>query len=355
MSLSAALSMVELFPPLADEERIQLEQQLREGSVWSMNFGVMLGCSVLLAGLGLLQDSVAVVIGAMLVAPLMTPLIAIGLGLVQGNFDLLKAALKSMWRGVVVGLVLGFLLRVVIPGSELTQQVASRGSANILDLFIAFFAGVAAAYALARPKMSGALPGVAIAVALVPPLTASGIALGSQDWTVAAGAFILLLTNVVMIVLGSAMVFRLHGLKTKDLDHKVALSMKRIITSLVLLGVLGMAPLAYRLIDQVKIGQSKPASYPLPEELAAAVNHRIEQEKGLDLLRALRTGNFGTIEVRIFLLADRPVRQTLVEDLEKMVKGHMGEETELRVLATQSAPIISSTREPRVMPGREKE
>lgn len=354
MSVSTVLSMVELFPPLADDERTGLEEQLREGSAWSMNFGVMLGCSVLLAGLGLLQDSVAVVIGAMLVAPLMTPLIAIGLGLVQGNFDLLSTALKSMWRGVAIGLLLGFLLRIVIPGSELTQQVASRGSANILDLFIAFFAGVAAAYALARPKMSGALPGVAIAVALVPPLTASGIALGSQDWSVALGAFILLMTNVVMIVLGSAMVFRLHGLKTKDMDHKVALTMKRIISCLVLLGVLGMAPLAYRLIDQVKIGQSKPASYPLPEELWAAVHTRVAEEKGVDLLRALRTGSLGKVDVKIFLLADRPVRQTLVEDLEKMVKNHMGEKTQLSVRATQSAPIISSTREPRAMPGIQK-
>ncbi|MGJ8673494.1 TIGR00341 family protein [Rubritalea sp.] len=351
MSIIKAMSMMELFPSLSDDERVGLEEQLRDGSAWSVNFGVMLGCSVLLAGLGLLQDSVAVVIGAMLVAPLMTPLIAIGLGLVQGNYDLLRTALQSMWRGVVVGLVLGFLLRVLIPGSELTQQVASRGSANILDLFIAFFAGVAAAYALARPKMSGALPGVAIAVALVPPLTASGIALGSQDWSVALGAFILLLTNVVMIVLGSAMVFRLHGLKTKDLDHKVALSMKRIITGLVVLGVLGMAPLAYRLIDQVKIGQSRPASYPLPEELWSALYQRAEQEKGVDLIRGLRTGDFGIVEVKIFLLADRPVRQVLIDDLEKMVKNHMGADTQLTVRAAQSAPIISSTRVPREMPG----
>jgi uncharacterized hydrophobic protein (TIGR00271 family) len=221
----------------------------------------------LLAGLGLLQNSVAVIIGAMLVAPLMTPLIATGLGLVQGNFGLLKTAANSMWRGVAVGLFLGFLLRVIIPGSELTHEVESRGSANILDLFIAFFAGSAAAYAMARPKMSGALPGVAIAVALVPPLTASGIAIGSQDWMIALGAFILLLTNLVMIVLGSAMVFRLHGLKTKDMEEGIALTMKRIFTGLIGAGVLAMAPLGYRLIDQVREGQSKSAAFPLAEEL----------------------------------------------------------------------------------------
>lgn len=129
----------------------------------------------------------------MLVTPLMTPLVAVGLGLVQGNFGLLLTAVKSMWRGIIIGLLLG-------------------------------------AFAMARPKMSGALPGVAIAVALVPPLTASGIALGLQDWVVALGAFILFLTNMVMITLGSALVLRIHRVKTKDLDESPAMTMKRIIS-----------------------------------------------------------------------------------------------------------------------------
>lgn len=345
MRVRDTIDYIELFPHLDDEERVNLEQQLRDGSRWSMNFGVMLGCSVLLAGLGLLQNSVAVIIGAMLVAPLMTPLIATGLGLVQGNFDLLNTAAKSMWRGVVVGLVLGILLRVVIPGSELTEEVEARGSANILDLFIAFFAGAAAAYAMARPKMSGALPGVAIAVALVPPLTASGIAIGSQDWMVALGAFILLLTNLVMIVLGSALVFRLHGLKTKDMEEGIALTMKRIFTGLIGAGVLAMAPLGYRLIDQVREGQSKPASFPLAEELWFAVNSRVDDEKGVELLRALRAGVERPGDVYIFLVSDRPVRQLLVDDLQGIVGNHMGEETVTIVRATQSAPIIPATRE----------
>ncbi|PQJ28362.1 hypothetical protein BSZ32_07435 [Rubritalea profundi] len=281
----------------------------------------------------------------MLVAPLMTPLIATGLGLVQGNFDLLQTAAKSMWRGVAIGLILGILLRVVIPGSELTQEVESRGSANILDLFIAFFAGAAAAYAMARPKMSGALPGVAIAVALVPPLTSSGIAIGSQDWMIALGAFILLLTNLVMIVLGSALVFRLHGLKTKDLEEGVALTMKRIFTGLIGAGVLAMAPLGYRLIDQVREGQSKPAAFPLAEELWYAVNSRVDEEKGVELMRAIRAGVERPGDVYIYLIADRPVRQLLLDDIDKLVKHHMGEETISIVKASQSAAILPITKE----------
>ena len=172
---------LEWFPPLSRKDRRKLVKSLTEGSEWSVNFGVMLGCSVLLAVLGLLQNSVAAIIGAMLVAPLMTPLIAIGLALVRGDFELLKNATKSMWRGSAVSLILGVALRVITPGHELSPEVEARGTANILDLLIGFFAGVAAGYAVARPKMSGALPGVAIAVALVPPLAACGIAIGSGD------------------------------------------------------------------------------------------------------------------------------------------------------------------------------
>lgn len=350
MKISEVIGYLELFPHLSDDERHGLENQLREGSVWSMNFGVMLGCSVLLAGLGLLQNSVAVIIGAMLVAPLMTPLIATGLGLVQGNFDLLQTAAKSMWRGVAIGLILGILLEVVIPGSELTEEVESRGSANILDLFIAFFAGAAAAYAMARPKMSGALPGVAIAVALVPPLAASGIAIGSQDWMIALGAFILLLTNLVMIVLGSALVFRLHGLKTKDMEEGIALTMKRIFTGLIGVGVLAMAPLGYRLIDQVQEGQSKPAAFPLAEELWYGVNSRVDEEKGVELMRAIRAGVERPGDVYIYLIANRPVRQQLLDDIDRLVKKHMGEETISIVKVSQSAVIIPLTKESIALP-----
>lgn len=345
MKVGEILDFIELFPHHTDEEREQLEQTLRDGSSWSLNFGVMLGCSVLLAGLGLLQSSVAVIIGAMLVAPLMTPLIAVGLALVQGNFGLLTVAIQSMWRGSIVGVSLGVILRLLTPGSELTAEVAARGSANILDLLIAFFAGCAAAYALARPKMSGALPGVAIAVALVPPLTASGIAFGSQDWMVALGALILYLTNLVMIVLGSAMVFRLHGLKTKNLDEGIALTMKRIITGLVCLGLIATAPLGYRLIEQVHQGQMKPESYPLAEELWYELNDRVNKDEGIEMMRAFRAGSERPGDVYIFLLADRPVKQDLIDDVERYVSEHMGEEIITVVKVAQTGAVVSMKKE----------
>jgi len=128
-----------------------------------------------------MQSSAAVVIGAMLVAPLMTPLIGAGLALVQVNFKLLKVSCKSTLYGTLVGILIGAMIEMITPHWELSQKIASRAGPNILDLFIAFFVGISAAYAIARPNLSGALPGAAIAVALVPPITVTGIALGTLN------------------------------------------------------------------------------------------------------------------------------------------------------------------------------
>lgn len=134
-----------------------------EGSEWNLNFGMLLlGFSVVMAILGLLQVSPATIIGAMLVAPLMTPLIAVGLSLVQGNVGLLMVCARTTALSVFISLVLGSLLQIVTPGSELSMETQSRATPDLLDLIVAFFAGGAAAYAIVRPKLSGAMPGVAI-------------------------------------------------------------------------------------------------------------------------------------------------------------------------------------------------
>ncbi|MEK6230368.1 MAG: TIGR00341 family protein [Luteolibacter sp.] len=308
-----------LFPSLEREDRLILVENLTENSRWSMNFGVMLGCSVIIAGLGLLQDSVAVIIGAMLVAPMMTPLIGGGLALVHGNHKLLGQALRAILMGTAMSLILGVLLRWLTPGQELTMQVSLRGSPNLLDLAIAFFAGVAAGYAVARPKLSGALPGVAISVALVPPLAASGIALGSGDWLVSMGAMLLFSTNMVAITLGSAMVFRLHGIATPESRLGAKLTMKRIMLGMGAALILMTAPLAYRLSDQLRQGQAKPENFTLSEEMWFKLHNRLDREEGIDFLTGVRASSKRPEDVVIVLSASRPVPGKLIAELDEMI------------------------------------
>jgi uncharacterized hydrophobic protein (TIGR00271 family) len=198
-------------PQLTRQERINLFERLESGSRWDFDFLALMSLSTVIAALGLIQNSTAVVIGAMLVAPLMTPLIAAGVTLVQGNLRLMRQALRSVGYGFMLAVGLGLLAGLCAPVRELTRELAARGSPNILDLGIAFFSGVAAAYALARPGLSAALPGVAIAAALVPPLATVGISLAFGEGANALGAALLFATNVIVIVLGAAFAFHACG------------------------------------------------------------------------------------------------------------------------------------------------
>lgn len=202
-------------PQLKREDRIALMEEIEGKARWNFDFAALMAMATLIASLGLLANSVAVVIGAMLVAPLMMPLIGSGLALVQGNWPLWTRSIKAVALGflaaLVIGLVVGFLARWT--GFAMTSELLARGKPTLLDLGIAFVSGVAASYCLARPKLSGALAGVAIAAALVPPIATVGISVGLGQYNNATGAALLFGTNVVTVILGAACNFWLAGLR----------------------------------------------------------------------------------------------------------------------------------------------
>ena len=328
-----------LFPDLSREDRLVLARTLTEGSQWSMDFGMMLGCSVVIAALGLIQNSVAVIIGAMLVAPLMTPLIGIGLALVQGNFKLLGDASQAMFKGALLSLFLGISIRILTPGNEITPEVSIRGTPNTLDLLIAFFAGVAAGYALARPQLSGALPGVAISVALVPPLAAAGIALGTLDWLIALGALLLFATNMVAIILGSALVFRLHGIKTPTKFHNSKVTEKRIFIGLGFACILLSAPLTFRLAEQLREGQAKPESLTLSEELWFKLHDRLDREEGIDFLTGVRASSERPEDVTLVITANRQVPGELLTELDQIIDTEIGGDIVVKMNVIQQGSV----------------
>jgi uncharacterized hydrophobic protein (TIGR00271 family) len=340
------LNVFRFFPNLERDERKELVAKLTEASEWNMNFGMLLGCSVLIAALGLLGNAPAVIIGAMLVAPLMTPLIGAGLALVQGNLQLFRTACRTMLLGTAMSLLIGFLVEVLTPTIDIAPELVARGAPNILDLFIAFFAGVAAAYAVARPNLSGALPGVAIAVALVPPLSACAISLGSGHWKVAEGAATLYVTNLVAIVLGSALVFYGHGLQTSRLasagGHRF---LTRAVIGLVCFLLLLAAPLGYRLEAQRRGGVFQPLAHPLPKQAYEALVSRLATEPGIDLILGARAAVDRPVDVALHLAATVPVKQTLIEELQEIVRQKMGKDLVTAVIPLQGAEVIRPAEE----------
>ena len=200
-------------PQLSREERVELVGKIQSSSSFNFDFVTLVCLSTLIAGLGLIRNSAAVVIGAMLVAPLMTPLVGCGLALVHGNLILIRNAAKSVFLGFTLSFGIGFLLGALIPGVVETEELLGRGEPDVLDLLVAAASGLAAAYATARPALSGALPGLAIAAALVPPIATSGIAGAMGEWRLAFGAVLLFLANIVAIVLGASVSLYAVGLR----------------------------------------------------------------------------------------------------------------------------------------------
>lgn len=180
---------------------------------WYWRFSIMLSLSVVVAVMGLLAGSAAVVIGAMLLAPLMTPVLGTAAALSMG---LPKKAFVSGARVVVatIGCIaLAYIAsKLALTGSEsLSSEIESRTRPDIRDLIVALAAGAAGSYATVRADTSSSLPGVAVAVALVPPLATVGITLEAGNMVWAQGAFLLYLTNLVAIVFVSIIVFLVTG------------------------------------------------------------------------------------------------------------------------------------------------
>ena len=174
-------------------------------------FWTMLLLSGVIASAGVLSDSTATVIGAMIIAPLSTPIMGIALGIVKR--ERLRAG-RFVLAGAVLVVVIGYLFTFAMPGDldlSSNSQITSRTSPGLLDLVAAVATGLAGAVGLSRRDVAAVLPGVAIAISLVPPLAVVGVCLGEGDLLSAAGAGLLFVSNLVALVLAGTILFAALG------------------------------------------------------------------------------------------------------------------------------------------------
>jgi uncharacterized hydrophobic protein (TIGR00271 family) len=198
---------------ITPERRAEVQILLRDSSSPDFGFFLLVVMSCIIATLGLLVDSAAIIIGAMLVAPLMSPIIGMGLSSITGDSRLLRDAASALLRGALLAVLISFLVAYAnrslpfIVLQSLPQEVISRTNPSPIDLGVALAGGLAAAFALAMPNISAALPGVAIATALMPPLCTIGIGLALGRMDIAGGATLLFTTNAVTIAFAASLVF----------------------------------------------------------------------------------------------------------------------------------------------------
>jgi uncharacterized hydrophobic protein (TIGR00271 family) len=240
-------------PPLSLERRAEVQVQLRDASTPNFDFYLLVALSSVIATSGLLTNSAAVIIGAMLVAPLMSPILGISLASVAGDARLARDGAQGLLRGMAFAVGVALVITwssQILPFNPITdphslpEELLARTHPSPFDLVIGLAGGLAAAYALAQPQLSAALPGVAIATALMPPLCTIGIGLGLGDLGVAGGALLLYSTNLAAIAFAGILTFVGLGFRPQNAVEGRRGIPRSLMVSAVLVAIL-LIPLAW--------------------------------------------------------------------------------------------------------------
>lgn len=299
-----------------DRLRVMETCMVIPGSGWVMSFVVMMAMSVTVAIMGLSANSPALVIGAMLIAPLMTPVLGIAASLAMALGDAAMRAAAVVLAATVGAIAVSYLVAGALPGTLLTSEVMARTAPDARDLVVALAAGVAGSYATARPDVSGSLPGVAIAVALVPPLAVVGITMRAGEGDLAWGALLLYSTNLAAIVMVSTVVFVATGfVPGRHLLSVAPRVMAGSLAGLVMVGVLGIL-LTTRSLAIVR--QAEDAS-----SIRAAAATWLEGTFNESVVRL--SGN------TVFVTVTGPSDLPETADLEGRIEQILGEPADLRV------------------------
>ena len=235
-------------------------------NLWILVFAVFI-CS-----LGLNVNSAAVVIGAMLVSPIMGPIIGMGFGIATTDLNLLKKALYNYLFAALVGIIASTLYFSLTPINVAQTEMLARTSPNIYDVLIAFFGGLAGIIAISSKMKGNVIPGVAIATALMPPLCTAGYGLATLQMEFFLGAFYLFFINTVFISLATLLTARILKFPQKEnLDDKIAKRTNRIILAITILTIIPSIYFGYTMVKQDRFNQkaeaflkSEIATHPIP-------------------------------------------------------------------------------------------
>lgn len=200
-----------LFHHVESEALERLRVRLSANGRISQDFLVLLAGATLVASFGLFQNSPAVIIGAMIIAPLMRPLMSLSLATITADLPLLRQSLIALLTGTLLAVSIGVVVGLCLQTLELTPEIVGRTHPTLLDLGVALAAGAVGAYCQTEEKLADTMAGVAIAVALVPPLAVVGIGLSGGHWHIASGSSLLYATNLVGITGAGSLVFLIRG------------------------------------------------------------------------------------------------------------------------------------------------
>ncbi len=228
-------------------ENIKIGIEFKGTNLWILIFAIFI------ASLGLNINSSAVIIGAMLVSPLMGPIIGLGYGMAINDLSLLKKSITSYLFSAIIGLITSTLYFLLSPINQAHSEILARTSPNIYDVLIAVFGGFAGFLAVSSKLKGNVIPGVAIATALMPPLCTAGFGLATQQYSYFLGALYLFLINTVFIALAALLTTRYLNFPYKSFPtEKDGVRVKRAVWIIVITTVLPSLYFGYDLVQQNK-------------------------------------------------------------------------------------------------------
>lgn len=212
-----------LFHDIGEKNKEDAIASLIKDSSPKPSFFFLIIMSVLMSTLGLLVNSPSVIIGSMLIAPILSPILSIALGVTLSDNKLITQSgftlLKGLFYSIGLSTITTWLLWNVVKGNELMSvynpEILSRTQPSIIYLFIAIIAGLATAFARVKPELNETLPGTAIAVALVPPIATVGIGVATMNLTIISGALSMFILNSIGIIVAAMVMFSLMNIYSK--------------------------------------------------------------------------------------------------------------------------------------------
>jgi uncharacterized hydrophobic protein (TIGR00271 family) len=217
-------------------------EAIRDGAKFDFAYILMNTLAAVIASYGLLENSPAVVIGAMIIAMLLGPIAGTALALVDGDTASLARSASSLIGGIAVVLVTGLMIGFIHRDIPITDEIAARTTPNLMDLMIALAGGAAGAYATVSSRLSVAFVGVAIATALVPPICSGSILLARGAFALSGGAYLLAFTNIVAIQVAFSGVLWLRGFRqvSEVAGLRLGVFLRRNVVSILILAVLAV-------------------------------------------------------------------------------------------------------------------
>jgi uncharacterized hydrophobic protein (TIGR00271 family) len=329
------------------ERRVEVLDELEKASSPGFDFFILVVLSCTIATFGLIINSAAVIIGAMLVAPLMLPILGFSLASMAGKQVMFRRAAIALFEGALLAIflstLLGWLAHTLPIGVliELPQEVIARTRPTPFDLGIALAGGAAAAYALVHPRLSAALPGVAIATAIMPPLCTIGIGIALANSDVALGSGLLFLTNLAAISFAGIVVFAALSFRPANLEntwHKIPRPML-ISAVLVLLTALPLIILTLRIVSQARISQ----------EVHNAVIEELSNFPDAQFVDVIIDSSDSVLHLQITVRTSRQPSYSQVLDLQKNIAARLQLPIALQLIVvptTKLDPLVPPTLTP---------